>query len=79
MEADRLDELLRSERAYDELIKAAVEEAIDLLASFIRDEDLPLCDRLEAAAILLRTAPFTELKCLEFDLGYMKRQSPESN
>lgn len=79
MEADRLEELLRAERAHDKLINEAVKEAVYLLGTFIRDEDLPMCDRLEAAAILLRTAPFTELKCLEFDLGYMKRQSPESN
>jgi hypothetical protein len=79
MEADRLEELLRAERAHDKLINEAVKEAVYLLGTFIRDKDLPMCDRFEAAAILLRYAPFVELGCLEFDFGHMKRQSPESN
>ncbi len=78
MEVDGFDEMMKAIYALDETMKAAVEESIDLLSSFIRDESLSLSDRLEAAAILLRYAPFAELGCLEFDLGYLRR-SADSN
>lgn len=62
----------------DEVVKAAVEESVAYLVSVVRDREMPQGDRLEAAAILLRYAPFTELGCLEFDLGYIKRSESDS-
>lgn len=79
MKDDGLDEAMKAISAIDETMKAAVEESIDLLSSFIRDKSLPLSDCIEVAAILLRSAPFAELGCLEFDLVYLKRQSADSN
>jgi hypothetical protein len=64
-----------TDNEFDEIMKAAVEESLNFLVSVVRDETMCIGDRLKAAAILLRSAPFVELGCLEFDLGYLNRSA----